>query len=140
VEYYPGWDEAVGLKSQLQDAWFKDIKRQHTSVGPQRADIYLRINETNLDKWCSRGQQKLAAAALLLAQLLFLKANNDKNSILLIDDLPSELDDENRQYFLHLVANTKSQSFITATNRDLLQPASYCHGFHVKHGGLEKML
>ncbi len=91
----------------------KDIFRKTTSVGPHRDDIKFEINEIDIRKYGSQGQQRTAALALKLSEIELVRNQIDDTPILLLDDVLSELD-HNRQKFL--VDHLKDvQTFITCT-------------------------
>lgn len=131
-----GWDERLEFPEALRQSLSKDKKLLYTSCGPQRADLRFTVDGVELEKWCSRGQQKLVASALLFAQQQYLK-DCGKDSVLLVDDLPAELDIINRAKFLDLVKSNVCQTFITATSEKLIPPNYADKVFHVKHGLVE---
>ena len=73
LDYIPGWPEGTTLAGALDRARARDEMRQTTTVGPHRADIRLSIDGKPARDVLSRGQQKLVAVALSLAQLHLLK-------------------------------------------------------------------
>ena len=66
--YDKGWDHNKSLFEALCDKRSVDIERGYTSVGPQSANIIIRLNGKDAQKICSRGQQKLIANTMLLSQ------------------------------------------------------------------------
>ena len=137
--YQPGWKEDLSYTQALDRNYNQDRKLQRTGVGPHRADLAFFINGIELQKWCSRGQQKLVAASLLIAQLMYLKEELGKTCLLMIDDLPAELDQENRQRFLTCIKGLKVQTIITAVSEDLVDELlKEAKLFHVEHGEIMK--
>ncbi len=62
----------------------------------------------------SRGQQKMLAAALVIAQTRFLAAHTDAGLVLLVDDPAAELDRDNRERLFNMLQQMPVQMFVTA--------------------------
>lgn len=112
--YTRGWPKDAELKELLFNGLGKDRERGYTYAGPQRADILLKINNIPLQDFLSRGQQKLVVCALRIAQAQLLYDLTSKESIFLIDDLPSELGPEYREFLIQSLHKLNAQVFITA--------------------------
>lgn len=85
-----------------------------TSAGPQRDDIAISADGTDLRTYGSQGQQRSAALSLKLAEMELLKEHTGEYPVLLLDDVLSELD-ETRQN--KLLSHIKSyQTIITGTH------------------------
>ncbi|MEJ2390853.1 MAG: DNA replication/repair protein RecF [Gammaproteobacteria bacterium] len=137
--YRPGWSADCGTyQAQLQHDLEKDRERGFTHSGPHRADIALRSGGHHINQVFSRGQQKLIICAMYLAQV----AHSPKPGILLIDDLPAELDPDRRQRLLSAAAETGAQLFMTATEASLipLQAWEAKKMFHVEHGKFREVV
>ena len=113
LDYHPGWDTDQSLDALLADAWQRDLERGHTQVGPHRADLRIKLGTAPADEVLSRGQLKLALCALKLSQITVLR-DQGIQSVILIDDLASELDAGARSRLLAYLAGTGAQTFITA--------------------------
>ena len=100
------------LKQQFQ----KDCKYQRTHIGPHRADLQIRIGRHDVKDLYSRGQKKTTVAAMKLAQAKVVKNISNKQPILLLDDLPSELDDVHLARFIQYIVGEGYQSFITSVD------------------------
>jgi DNA replication and repair protein RecF len=103
-------------------------------VGPHRADVLVRLGTRAAREVLSRGQQKLVAVAMTLAQLRFLQDATGMRPTLLLDDPAAELDREHLERFIRTVTQLDGQLVITA-----LDPASHPFGtpdrmFHVEQG------
>jgi len=110
-----------------------ELKVKRTTAGSHRADFDIYINSTLAVESASRGQLKLLAICLLLAQSNSISSTSFGNGILLIDDLAAELDSENKKLLLKYLTKIKKQLIITSThNIDVegIDPKV----FHVKHG------
>ena len=103
----------------------KDIKEKNTSVGPHRDDIKFIINDIDIRKFGSQGQQRTAALSLKLSELNIIKEEINDNPILLLDDVFSELDEKRQKLIIENIKNT--QTIITCTGlteniKNLLKP------------------
>jgi DNA replication and repair protein RecF len=88
-----------------------------TQVGPQRAEVALRLDGVPVKDRISRGQQKLLAAALLIAQLdLFPK--DTLIPTLLLDDPAAELDPDRLLGLIDQVVRQSVQLVVTTLNPD----------------------
>lgn len=123
-----GWAELEARERELGYSLF----------GFQRDDLRLRVPGGMARDILSRGQKKALVYALLLAEAALVRRKTGKISVLLLDDLCSELDDRNAAQVLALVLETGMQAFISVLNpRDLdgLLPGTVArHMFHVEHG------
>src|SRR5262249_30181176 len=68
VEYRTGWRAELTLREALEASTARDRSLGHTEPGPHRADLLVQIDGRRVQDEASRGQQKLVAAALVLAQ------------------------------------------------------------------------
>ncbi len=68
-----------------------------TVAGPHRDDLRIELDGVEIGKHASRGQARLAALSLRLAEANLLRARRDDAPVLLLDDLLSELDAARRK-------------------------------------------
>jgi DNA replication and repair protein RecF len=106
---------SIIFKENLVNNRKREIKRGYTLFGPHRADILLEINDVDVRKYGSQGQQRTVALALKLAELEFMKSETGEYPILLLDDVFSELDKSRRNTLLKTITE-KIQTFITSTD------------------------
>jgi DNA replication and repair protein RecF len=92
--YRAGWTRDQSFAESLQQSRGHDQASGATQVGPHRADLSIRLNGMAVKDRISRGQQKLLAAALLIAQLKLFPDDGTVQPSLLLDDPAAELDDE----------------------------------------------
>ena len=110
--YEKNVDKNLFLK-KLKEKRDEDIKYKTTTIGPHRDDLKFMIEEIDIRKYGSQGQQKTAALSIKFSEIESLIKKNKKNPILLLDDVFSELD-ENRQKLL--IKNINNiQTIITCT-------------------------
>ncbi|MCU0760602.1 MAG: DNA replication/repair protein RecF [Steroidobacteraceae bacterium] len=132
--FQAGWDRDLGLAEALAGAGSRDRLRKTTTVGPHRADVAIRIRGKPVREVLSRGQQKLAAVALTLCQLEFLKQEHQVLPTLLLDDPSAELDRGRLDRFIDRVKALQTQLIVTALDRDFGLFGTPDAVFHVEHG------
>src|ERR1700677_1170563 len=67
--YRTGWLRDVDFPQALERSWRQDQELGSTQVGPQRAELSIRLEGVLARDRISRGQQKLLAAVLLISQI-----------------------------------------------------------------------
>jgi len=149
VDLYAGWSEQGSessaeqhLLALLQQNFSSDLKFGYTQIGPQKADLKLKIADDAVEEILSRGQLKVLLFALKIAQSNVIYDSGFKQPLLLIDDLASELDDDSKRYVFDFLHKTQSQVFITAIEESqilpLLSMQSEVGVFHVEHGQIKR--
>lgn len=139
IEYYQGWEKEKDLRQQLEEDYHEDRRYGFTQLGPHRADLHIYINGYLAKDILSRGQQKLFAYAMRLAQGILLKQQSKINCIYLIDDLPAELDVQRQRELFQIMLDLKAQIFVTAIDFGsvtMLAEQVDSKMFHVEHGKL----
>jgi DNA replication and repair protein RecF len=133
----PGWRRGdLALADALLLARDRDLAAGHTSVGPHRADLRIELSALPSADTLSRGQTKLLALCLLLAQAGQLAAHAGAWPVLQLDDLGSELDRDHQSRVLQVLARSGAQVLLTGTEPTpaLLAAGIDCAVFHVEHG------
>jgi len=120
-QYRAGWPKTTqDLMALFQSNYTKDSKLGHTQYGAHRADVRFKFAQQDAMHVLSRGQQKLFVCALLLAQASLHEKVVKEPVIMLIDDLPAELDENHRHKLLELLQILKIQHVITTTSKQLI--------------------
>jgi len=134
VAHLNGWGADETLAEALLRSGERDRRFGVTHVGPHRADIGVRVEGLLARDRISRGQQKLLASALTLAQLSLQESVAPGRTALLLDDPAAELDAERLERLVGLVRTLPVQLFVTSLRADL--PGLGVPGamFHVEHG------
>ena len=96
----------------LKSARKNDMFRRTTTRGIQKDDLKVIVNNIDVRKFGSQGQQRTAALSLKLSEINLIKEEVGENPILILDDVMSELDSERQSYLLNSLANV--QIFLTA--------------------------
>jgi DNA replication and repair protein RecF len=99
--------------------------------------VSLRLRGKLAREVLSRGQQKLAAVALHLCQLEFLKREHGLLPTLLLDDPSAELDQDRLGRFIRRVQRLDTQIIVTALERDTRLFGTPDRVFHVEQGRVE---
>jgi DNA replication and repair protein RecF len=134
VEYRRGWRADLDLASALDASVGRDRAVGHTEAGPHRADLVLNIAGHRVQDEASRGQQKLVAVALVLAQESVVSALAPARSLLLVDDPAAELDRAAFDRLLDGLARIRSQLFFTGLAPLALNNGAAPRVFHVERG------
>lgn len=113
-----GWDRDRSLAEALKAAAGHDVSRGTTTVGPHRADLRLRIDGRAARDVLSRGQQKLVALSLVLAQLELLRSTLQIRPTLLIDDPAAELDNFRLGAVIERIRSLGTQLVVTTLTPD----------------------
>lgn len=112
MEYHGGFTEGK-LREELAETRARDRQMTFTRIGPHRGDFSLKCDGRLVAQHLSRGQIKLATIALMLTQIKLYQAMNQSSTILLMDDLTAELDQDKRMILLDELIAQKSQLFVT---------------------------
>lgn len=137
MSYYRGWPgECRSLQEALERAADQERQLRATRWGPHRADFRLALDGRPAARVASRGQQKLLAASLLLAQIRHLRDHAQRPCIVLLDDLCAELDRPHAQTLMQAVQSLGCQTFISTVEPERLDLQGWRQAemFHVKQG------
>ena len=137
LAYHPGWDDTASLEETLFASHERDMSLGYTHAGPHRADLKIKINEKAASQVLSTGQQKTFVTGLQLAQVRWMIERTGKRPILLIDDLPSELDKGARELLGERLSGLDAQVCLTSVEKSSF--LDVCGGmpkamFHVEQG------
>ncbi|HEX9095728.1 MAG TPA: DNA replication/repair protein RecF [Candidatus Dormibacteraeota bacterium] len=125
------------LKMAMHDARDEEIGRGQTTVGPQRDDIEVWLDDHEARLFASQGQQRSAVLSLKLAELHYLAEVTGEQPVLLLDDVMSELDPARRERLLAAL-QPGPQALITAADlndlpKSILERAAV---FRVEQGAI----
>jgi DNA replication and repair protein RecF len=139
LEHEPGWERG---RQTLLDALASDRQRDRryraTQLGPHRGDILVQVGGRAAKDRVSRGQQKLVAAALMLAQLEVQENTRPGRSALLLDDPAAELDRDHLARLMQAVQRVPTQLWVTSLKADLEGLPTNVRVFHVEHGTVQQ--
>jgi DNA replication and repair protein RecF len=136
LEYVPGWSGA-----SLEETWAvtvqRDMERGSTGEGPHRGDLVMKTDRTPVKQVFSRGEQKVLAAAMIMAQQRMMSRQGGK-PLVLFDDLASEFDESHFKRVLDMSLTGGNQVWLTGT--DLPRLAQQHKVFHVKRGEVSEVV
>lgn len=116
------YKESVISPLRLEKYAHHEVAAGMTLVGPHRDDFSVSAGQRNLHSFGSRGEQRIAMFAIKLAELEFVSEKTKARPVLLLDDIFSELDHNNRQHLLEVIPC--QQTIITTTDLHLI-PKEY---------------
>ncbi len=141
IDYERGWDEDKALAAVLAENREIDIRYGATQSGPHRADLSFRIRHSKAVEILSRGQQKILVSAMKITQGVLLSQALNRSCIFLVDDLPSELDQENRVAVFKQLLEMGGQVFVSCVDISAIldclgsvATSAKITKFHVEHG------
>jgi DNA replication and repair protein RecF len=134
IGYLRGWSQGLSLLEALVASRDRDAVRGVTHVGPHRGDVTLRRLGRPARDLLSRGEQKLIAIAMVLAQLNLIRDSTGLAPTLLLDDPAAELDRAKLARFADQVAALSCQLVVTALSADLDPIGTPDRVFHVEQG------
>lgn len=107
--------EPAAIMAALEGSRRIEMRRGQTVIGPHRDDLAIELGGVDARAFGSRGQQRLLALALRLAEILPITEAVGTAPVLLLDDALSELDPDVRGHVLREVGNAE-QVFLTTAD------------------------
>ncbi len=136
LRYRPGHPAELDLAEAVSGYRERDRELGYTRRGPHRADLVLTCSGRPAAEELSRGQQKLLALLLLLANLRLVAEAAPVAPLLLLDDPVSELDAPHLELLLDWLIGQGLQVWVTATVA-CPRPATV---FHVEQGKIRPVV
>ena len=115
ITYEPNVSEEA-FSEELKDGRERDLRFGQSYTGPHRDDFCVRVNDIDIRKYGSQGQQRTAALSLKLAEIRLVEEEIHDTPVLLLDDVLSELDGSRQNYLLQSIHSI--QTLITCTGLD----------------------
>jgi len=140
LEYRASFDGDLTVErftETLERRRAEELSRGLTLVGPHRDDLLIELDGRDMRLYGSRGQQRLLALALRLAETGPVEAAVGSPPVLLLDDALSELDPEVQARVLGHVAS-EGQVFLTSAE-SMLPGAGAATWWDVKGGQVGEM-
>jgi DNA replication and repair protein RecF len=120
------WSTCPGMRIDhqiLSGARQKELAIGHTTVGPHRDDLLLRLNGYRLQNFASEGEERVAAISMKLTEAHMVNEKTGTQPILLLDEVAAELDLVKRNSLLELIdgqifyASTVLPQFAKTSNK-----------------------
>ncbi len=142
LSYHAGWPADSTLAERLERSLERDRALGSTQYGPHRADFKLTVNGQLLQSHLSRGQQKAAVVAFMLAQVKCQQDRSAPMGAFLLDDLGSELDAMHQSRVLESLRELEIQVFVSAIDygRSKLSDWPRMRRFHVERGEIQEVV
>jgi DNA replication and repair protein RecF len=137
LNYYAGYTGI--LEERLEQALERDKINGTTQYGPHKADLKMSLNGALVKDILSRGQKKVLINSLFLAQTRLLKEQTHKDSLFVIDDFSSELDESNQMSLVKALSSQENVQIIMSclqpdVIKTLIKEYNNVKMFHVEHG------
>lgn len=136
--------EAAGDEAAVREALAQglvgrralDERRRFTGFGPQADDLEIGLSGSLARTHASQGQLRSLMLALKLAELGEVSARLGDPPVLLLDDVPSELDPSRRALLFEAITRLDCQTLISVTERDVVPVRTDRVDFQVQGGHL----
>lgn len=133
IYYNRGWTKDASLAEALASTRARDQIKGVTHAGPHRADVVLTVQGKSAREVLSRGQQKLLAISLNLAQVKLLR-DLGAAPTLLLDDPAAELDRDRLAAFIAEVSRLDCPLVVTSLQSNTALFGQSDRVFHVEQG------
>jgi len=97
-----------------------DLRRRHTTFGPQTDDLGIHLGGRLAREHASQGQLRSLMLALKLAELVLVGRARGETGVLLLDDVPSELDLERRRFLFETLTALGCQCVLSVADRGVV--------------------
>jgi DNA replication and repair protein RecF len=115
-----------------------DERRRFTGTGPHTDDVEILLEGRLAREHASQGQLRSLVLALKLAELRNVEARLGDVPVLLLDDVPSELDPTRRKFLFDMVGSLSCQTFISVAEREVVSPLAERLDFAVRSGRITR--
>jgi len=138
--YKCGWSEegsetSSELHKQLMSIFYRDLKSGFTNLGINKADLKIKVYNTDAHDILSRGQQKVLLHVVNSALIRLFQKYNNKKPYLIFDDAFEEIDHSNQNKLFRMISDIDYEQcfFSSVTPYDNIQKLFDIEMFHVEH-------
>jgi DNA replication and repair protein RecF len=135
-----GADDEAGVRASLHAGLVArrglDERRRFTGFGPHTDDLEIGLSGAPARSHASQGQLRSLVLALKLAELSNVEARLGDPPVLLLDDVPSELDPARRALLFDVIGRLDCQTLISVTERDIVPAQPARRDFLVRAGSV----
>lgn len=135
ISYEPSVN-ADEFEDKLKKNLERDMFQKMTTIGPHRDDMNFMLNNTDIRKYGSQGQQRTAALSLKLSEIELVKTVIKDNPVLLLDDVLSELDRQRQTQLLNSIGDIQTMITCTGLEEFINHRFNYNKIFHVANGSV----
>ncbi len=142
ISYYAGYTGC--LEDKLRESLERDFSTGTTQYGPHKAELRFKIGKYLAKDLLSRGQKKLLVNSLYLAQTQILKSKTQKDSLFIVDDFSSELDESNQTALVEALRKQQNVQIILSCLhaemiKSIIKGYNNVKMFHVEHGEIKEV-
>ena len=113
LNFSKGWERSKKLEESLFESLERDKALGYTSKGPHRMDYTFTVDNKKASSNLSRGQLKILILLVFLSSTKLLKDLINAETLLMIDDLGSELDLNNLTSIVMKILESENQIILT---------------------------
>ena len=136
LEYIPNVKNLDDFKKKLEKHIEMDLQKGYTNYGPHKDDYIFYLNEKELSKFGSQGQQRSAVLSYKLTEIEKIYNEFEEYPVLLLDDVTSELD---KDRIVKLLNNLELyQTIITCTDIENFDSLDNYQLFEVENGKIKR--
>jgi len=121
IKFIKGWERSKSLLNAMEENIDKDLAIGYTSQGPHRMDCEYYVKGKKASSVLSRGQLKILIILIFLVNHELINSFVESDTVLLIDDLGSELDLENLEFALSEISKVPNQVILTGIQGEDLE-------------------
>jgi DNA replication and repair protein RecF len=125
------------LRAGLVERRAVDWRRGYSTFGPQVDDFEVRLAGRPAREHASQGQLRSLVLGLKLAELSHVEAVTGEPPVLLLDDVPSELDPLRRRYLFDTLQALHGQCILTVADRAVVPGLPHRSDFRVEGGRVQ---
>ena len=114
--YYDRCCDVEDVKLSIKKHKEKDMYYHYATFGPHREDIKFTIGDVDINSIASQGQKRMVMIAFKYSLIKYIYERTNKVPIVLLDDVLSELDKDNKERLLN---NLPKNTQIILTNTDI---------------------
>ncbi len=103
------------IKKMIEDNHRRDLFYHYTVIGPHKEDFVFYFNDSEVVNYASQGQKRLLMLSFKLGIVDYIVERVKQRPVLLLDDILSELDIDNKRRLLTILPDD-IQTIITATD------------------------
>jgi len=112
--------DVLDVEKEIIKAKEKDNYYHYATFGPHHDDYYFIKDKYELNSYASQGQKRMVLVSFKLALIEYIKEFKNITPIILLDDILSELDQDNQERLLNALPDD-NQIIITDTDIDNLK-------------------
>ena len=113
---YKKCSEINELKENINKNYEKDIYYKYSTLGTHLEDYYFKMNDIDINSIASQGQKRMTLISFKFVLIEYIKEISKQVPIVLLDDVLSELDNDNINRLLN---NLPEETQIIITNTDI---------------------